>query len=727
LPKWIVRWSGETRFVLPLLHGRFTTGRINMRRARVRLAMGVMFAGLALPAAAQQPPARASRVVPYNADFFVPFAPRTALDIVQRVPGFTLDQGNADVRGFAGAAGNVVINGARPSSKAEGLVTALSRIPASSVVRVEVGPGDLYGSDYAGKSQVLNLILSADGGMEANLTLAARRLYTGGLNTDASGSTQWKRGQSTLNLSAGTGRNRQVEEGFDYLDELPSNERLETRRKVNSFFNRDPYLSASWALEQAQDRALRANIRWQPSRFDLEQRNRVTPGQGAPHDDSLFQRYRTPVFELGGDVTRPLAQGSLKLVGLATRRKRDNLDTYVERSGLLDSDPAVVGGFEQLQKARLDETIGKLSWSRSNLAGMSLELGAEAALNKLDNSTRLSIVDETGQRIPIELPIADAEVSEKRAEITLNAGYNLLPSLRLDGGVAYEFSRLVVTGDAEAERSLRFLKPTVTLDWRPKGGWHARLSLRRTVAQLNFYDFISVAELSTDRVNAGNADLRPQRSWEIRTTLEKTVLGDGLVKLDMGHDRVSELQDLVLTPEGFSAPGNLGTGTRYFASAQLDAPLERLGLKGVRLKLNGQVQRTKVSDPISGTQRRWSGFFPDWEWGVELRRDAGAWSYGFTVQDRAEFRFFRADEIDANFNSGPYGLGFVEWRPAQRTSLTFDVDNAFDTRAQRERLFFLPNRGNPVPDFREQRIRNRHVTLGLTLKQTFGKGGAAAK
>jgi hypothetical protein len=675
--------------------------------------------------AAQQPAARASRVTTFDAKFFSTFAPRNAFDIVQRVPGFALDQGNSDVRGFSGAAGNVVINGARPSSKAEGLVTTLSRIPASSVVRVEVGPGELYGSDYSGKSQVLNLVLSAGGGMEANLTLAAKRIYTGYVNTDTSGSAQWKTGQSTFNLSGGTGRNRQVEEGYDFVDELPSNDRLETRRKINSFFNRDPYISASWALEQAKDRALRANIRWQPSRFDLEQRNRVTPNGEAPHDDSLFQRYQTPVFELGGDVTRPLGQGALKLVGLATRRKRNNFDAYVERSGLLESDPAVVGGFEQLQKATLDETIGKLSWSRSDLAGFSVELGAEAALNKLDNSTRLSVVDQNGARIPIELPIADAQVEEKRGELTLNAGRNLLSTFRLDGGVAYEFSTLSVTGDAEAERSLRYLKPTVSLDWRPKGGWHARVSLRRTVAQLNFYDFISVAELSTDRVNAGNADLRPQRTWELRGTFEKTMLGDGLVKVDLGYDRVSELQDLILTPEGFSAPGNLGTGTRRFASAQLDAPLERLGFRGVRLKLNALVQRTEVRDPISGNERRWSGFFPRWEWGVEVRRDAGDWSYGFTVQNRSEFYFFRADEEESNYNSGPYGLGFVELRPGPRTSITFDVDNAFGTRGQRDRLFFLPDRGNSIPDFRERRVRNRHVTLGLTLKQTFGKTAPA--
>ena len=48
------------------------------------------------------------------------------------------------------------------------------------------------------------------------------------------------------------------------------------------------------------------------------------------------------------------------------------------------------------------------------------------------------------------------------------------------------------------------------LDWRPGDGWHAQFSLRRTVAQLDFYDFISSAEFSSDRINGGNANLLPQ-------------------------------------------------------------------------------------------------------------------------------------------------------------------------------------------------------------------------
>ena len=95
------------------------------------------------------------------------------------------------------------------------------------------------------------------------------------------------------------------------------------------------------------------------------------------------------------------------------------------------------------------------------------------------------------------------------------------------------------------------------------------------------------------------------------------LFGTGLVKLDAGYDRISLLQDRILTDEGFDAPGNIGTGKRAFVALAVDAPLDRLGIKGARVKLNGQLQRTRVEDPISGETRNFTGFFPDWEWSAE--------------------------------------------------------------------------------------------------------------
>ena len=681
----------------------------------------------------------ASRVASYEASYFAQYAPRSALDIARRVPGFQLDLGatqtdlgQVDVRGFAGTAGNVVFNGARPSSKAEALDVTLARIPAQQVIRVEVGPGDLYGSDYAGKSQVLNVILSAESGIDGNVTAAGTRRYTGYINTDISGSAVLRRGPSTFNLSAGTGRNRQLEEGTDTLIDIATGEQIEFRRKFNSYFNRDPYISGSWAMERGSDDAYRLNARWQPSRFDLTQRNRVTTADGQ-RDDSLEQHFRNPFIELGGDVTRPLAGGAIKLVGLATRRKRDDTETYLLRDGLLANDASVIGGFEQSIEAKRNETIGRLSWTRSNLAGFSFEVGAEAAVNTLNSKVEFSEFDEDGELVRIDLPLDDATVKEKRGEVYVSVGRNITPQIRIDGGVNYEFSNLKVRGDTSADRTLKFLKPNLSIDWRPGNGWHGRLSVRRTVAQLDFYDFISVAELSTDRVNAGNENLEPQRTWEFRLTAEHPLLGDGLIKLDLGLDRVSMLQDRILIFDeegnGFDAPGNLGTGKRSFAELTVDAPLGKLW-SGLRAKFTGTLQRTRVADPISGENRKFSGYFPNWEWRIDVRRDAGKFSYGFVVNDYQHFTFYRTDEFDTNFNGGPYGTAFLEYRPTPRTSITFDVDNVFATSGNRSRRLFRPNRADPEGIIDELRERNRHRSFGLTLKQSFGgsvSGSGVAK
>ena len=317
------------------------------------------------------------------------------------------------------------------------------------------------------------------------------------------------------------------------------------------------------------------------------------------------------------------------------------------------------------------------------------------------------------------------------ASVAMSADASRAPgaSPRIDGGVNYEFSELKVRGDATADRTLKFLKPHITFDWKPGGSWHTQLSVKRTVAQLDFFDFVSVAELSTDRVNAGNENLQPQRAWEFRATADHPLLGEGLVKLDLGYDLISKLQDRVLifddeSGKFFDAPGNLGTGRHAFAQLTVDAPLGRLW-KGLRVRFNGTVRRTRVTDPISGEKRNFSDFFPDWQWNVEMRRDAGAFSYGFAVNGRDRFAFFRTDEFDTNFNGGPYATAFIEYRPGPRTSIMLDVDNAANTSGNRNRLLFFPNRAVPEFIVNEFRERNRHLNFGLTVKQTFGGGGAA--
>ena len=680
----------------------------------------------ATPAAAQNttdtapppPSGPTGRTAVYDAAFFVPFAPSTALDIVRRVPGFAIQLGDEEVRGFSGAAGNIVINGQRPSSKSENLETMLARIPAKRVLKVEVGPGDLYGAEYSGKAQVLNVFLTAEAGIDGTVTVIGRRRYTGKINPDINASTLIKRGRSSFNLAAGTDNVRRIEEGTDTITTLPAGEPVEFRRKINDYHDRYPYASAAWSFDDGPNKVINANVRYMDGRFKLHQDNTVFPVGGPQRDDTLDQLYKNRLFEIGGDITRPLAGGGIKLVGLATRRHRNDFDALYN---ILDGN--VLGGFEQTNDSQRDETIGRLTWSRSNLGGFSVETGAEVAFNKLDSQVDLFDIEEGGEKIRIDLPIDSAVVSEKRAEVFVNAGRSITPKLRADVGLAYEMSRLTVTGDTSAKRSLRFLKPSLALDWNPGNGWHAQFSVKRTVAQLNFYDFISAAELSADRVNGGNANLLPQRAWEVRATVEHPILGDGLAKIELGYDHISLLQDRILVfdedGDAFDAPGNIGTGKRKFVAGTLDIPLTKFGIKGARVKLTGRYDDMVVLDPVSGTKRRFSNFDPDWNWAADYRHDLGKWAYGFNVTDRGPFAIYRTNELDRNRNKGPFATAFVEYRPLPKTTVTFDVDNLLETQAQRERIFSFPSRAVPASllEFRE---RNTHRSFSITVKQGFG-------
>ena len=709
-----------------------------MRKWSFYVTVGLAILGCASAASAQEgtqtvagdsgapAPARSNA---YDAAFFAPFAPRTALDIVRRIPGFTLDLGNTDLRGFSGAAGNVVIDGQRPSSKSETLEATLAKIPASRVDRVDVGPGDLYGAQYSGKSQVANLILGRGGagGLTGNATVSVNRHWFGNLNPNASGSVQWSRGPSTFSFSADTGRIENFEKGYDFLYLGGTDELIERRSKFNFILDHNPYVSGSWALEQGDSRSIHLNARFQPSRFYLRQVNHVTPLGEPERDDALHQDYDTDIFELGGDISRPLGGGTIKLVALANRRNRSTFDDYLVRG--LGGSP-VLGGEEQLTKSKLGESLAKLSWSKSNVAGFNFEAGAEVAYNSLDYALDLFEFDEDGNRVQQDLPIEDATVREIRGEAYVSAGRQLSPQLRVDGGLNYEMSSLKVRGDATADRSLKFLKPSLTLDWKPGNDWHFQLIARRTVAQLDFYDFVSGAEFSNDRVNGGNANLVPQRTWEGRFVAEHPLFKSGTVRLEAGADIVSMLQDRILVFDdkgnGFDAPGNLGTGKRFFADLTVDAPLDRLW-SGLRVRAHALVQRTRVKDPVWGEYRNFSDFFPDWSWDVSIRRDAGKWAYGLTLNDRDRTYFFRTDQIDAFPNQRIYGFGFVEYRATPRSSIVLDVENFTDSGGYVLRQFYFPNRTDPEPDFDEVRFRNGHMRIQLSYKLSFGGGGGVAK
>ncbi|MBO9581185.1 MAG: hypothetical protein J7498_09875 [Sphingobium sp.] len=682
-----------------------------MRHGWVLLAAGAAISPVQ-PLFAQAEDAQ-GRIV-FDAAYFRAYSPTNALQMIQRVPGFALDAGNAEVRGFGQAAGNVVINGQRPSSKSDDLSSVLARIPASRILRIELASGNAFGSDYAGNPQVANVVLTDAGGLAGTLEGRIDREYTGRLLPTAAASFVLRTGASTFNASLSYQlKANDSNEGFDRITGQPSGNLIEYSYKARR--QSEPYhtLALGWALEEAADRNIHVNGRLIVDAWRVHQTYDVQPVAAPRHDDLYQEHHLWYPFELSGDVTRPLGGGAIKLNLLATHRYRKNLDTLTQRiSGQLQ------GGSYKAQYDWRDERIARLAWSRRDLGGWSVEIGAEGAFNRLESDLNLFEIDANEHYAQIDLPIDDAVVTEYRVETFVNAGRFIVPALRLDLGLKYEASRLKVAGDASVRRSLRFLKPKASVDWSG-GGWHAQFSAERTVAQLDFTDFVSGASFTANQFDGGNADLLPQRAWELLLSADRAILGAGRIKAELGYNRIFQVQDRVPTPGGFDAPGNLGSGRQWIGRLNVDLPLARFGIKGGRLSFKGTYLDSKVQDPYTGLDRPFSGE-KMFVFSSEFRQDLGRFAWGLQTEGNSGATTYRRTETDNN-NPASVTIGmFTEYRPHPRSTITFGITNIGNLPTKRWRYFYSPDRSSLHPVRQEYRERSMHRRVYLSIKHSFG-------
>lgn len=681
------------------------------------VALCIFTTCMAAPAALSAQATAGDGRTAYPAEFFEPFSPSNALQMVERLPGFVIESGAYGVRGYGEAAGNVVINGVRPSSKSEGISAVLSRIPASRVVRIEIAPGTAFGADFAGKPQVANIILDDHSGLAGTLETKWVREFTGKLRPDASGSFAFSRGAHTINASLKLDNAAFSEEGFDVLELLPSGEVLETRDVSRD--SREPYKTGSlgWAYEPGDDRSAHLNASFSIDPWPIDQTSTVTLVGGDVRNDVFRQRHVWKTYEISGDVTQPLAGGSIKINGLATRRDRDQDDHSIQFDG-----DRLLGGTTHLLDDRLDERVARISWTSTDAQGWSLELGGEGAYNKLTSDSRLFAIEENDSLTPIELPIEQATVKETRFEGFVNAGRQL-GRVQTDFGLVYEHSKLTVSGDASASRTLGFLKPKASFSMQA-GQWQLQLIAERTVAQLDFSDFVSIAEVNDDRVSGGNAELVPQRAWEFLASANRPILGDGRIKLEVGYNRISMIQDRVPTEDGFDAPGNLGSGYSLIVRGNADVPLSRFGIPGARLSGTLTYNKTSVTDPYTLDDRPFSGGLYGgvnlYAYSVSFRQDLTKFAWGIDAKGNSGTTSFRRNEKDEYQGIAPNVSTFIEYRPSRRWTAAVGVENLLDVPTKRRRYLFEPDRSVPDPFAREYRERNSHQLWYVSLKRTFG-------
>ena len=695
-------------------------------RGIAALLVGCVPLMLAAPALAQTDGAQAAgEPLVYDAEFFAQFSPANALQLVERVPGFTLESGSTEMRGFAGAAGNVVINGRRPSSKSDSLETILGRIPASRVLRVELAPGDRFGSDFVGKPQVLNLVLSEEGGLAGTVEGKLTREYTGRILPRGAGSLVYRRGDSTFDAAASyTTYNLFSEEGYDVLSALPAGTEIEYRDRTRRNTEYFTEASLGWALERAEGMSAHLNGKLSFDKWLLDDVSDIQRAVGETGEEIYTEDHLWRTYEISGDIAVPLGGGSIKLNALGTHRHRRN-DDWLDRS----TDGQSTGGFYQDFDDYRDERLARLAWSHGDLRGWNVEIGAEGAFNRLRTDLNVFDVDADGDRTLVDLPIDQATVSEYRGEGFVNAGRAVAQDLRLDLALNFEVSRLKVTGDVSEERTLRFLKPKAAVNWSP-GVWNVQLSAERTVAQLQFADFVSGSSFNTGQVDGGNAELEPQRKWEFLITANRPILGDGRVKLDLGYNAVSRVQDRIplkvvdpvtgeLVNSGLDAPGNLGNGSEFIAKANIDLPLVQLGITGGRLSLYGSYLDTSVRDPYTMDYRPFSGT-QLFAYSASFRQDLESFAWGVELAGNTGSTGYRLAETDESQGVSPKVNAFIEYRPTSKSTVTLGAENLTNAAGKRWRTFYDPDRSTPDPYRLEYRERNTHVQVYLSIRHSFG-------
>lgn len=613
-------------------------------------------------------------VLVFAPDFFAEQQPNTALDMVNRVPGFSVEDGSGS-RGFEGAVGNVLINGARPASKNDTGSNVLSRTPAGQVERIELVRGGAPGIDMQGYSVVANVILKSERSRQHTLTTYAS-LFDGGQDlygvnyqfTARDGERSWGLTLSdgiSSSDSNGTGRVLRTDANGGVL-------------RDESFFN-DGYgggdsIRGNYSGPMAGgkvDLTARYGINdWHSQQLQTSATTRRESRDNSDGDSGEFGAvYSRPLGERWKLETRFIHQFE-SFSGTATYRQTLNGTDSPEQVFAYDGNSS--------------ETIlrGLLRFERS--PRLTFETGGELAYNMLATEQAFSI---GGVAVP--LPSASVTVEETRGEAFGKTTFRLNPKLTLEGGLRLEASTISQSGDADQEKSFFFAKPRFLATWTPMENNQVRFRFERELGQLDFNDFAASADLSDGNVFGGNVDLEPEQRWISELTWERRFWGEGIVSLGLRHDEIIDVIDVIPLPGGLSATGNIGDGTLDQLSISTTIPTTKFGLTGGLFTLSNTWNHTEVTDPTTGETRPISGVRPS-QVVIEFQQDITSmkaqWGFSFlpafneVTHDPDQTRTTRLRD---------YFEAWVEYKPATDLSIRAQVniwnDLAFEQIAYADR------------------------------------------
>ena len=696
-----------------------------------RAVMGALAVGLASPAWAQETgdapppvpteapasdapqPVEGRRV--YTPADFTRFAPRNAFDMLRNVPGFQIRE-NEQLRGLGQATGNILLNGERPSNKSDFLFTQLQRIPASSVIRIEVVDGATL--DIPGLSgQVANIIFKSDAfSGQFEWRPAVRAHFADPLFTRGQISASGKAG--SLEYEIGLNNDDSGRSAAGGLTRILNGAGLVTERRNDIWTQAydSPKASAKLTFPGPLAGIGHVNASYQRIYSHYNEEG-IRIGGGLPDRTRfIIERNDTWNYELGGDYEFKLGPGKLKLIGLNRKShepfRQDVIDDFVGAA------PSVGDRFAQV--GDITEKIAKAEYGWKMFGG-DWQLSGEGAFNKLDNVARLGSFDPITEEF-VETPFAEGTgvVKEDRYEGLLSFGRPLTKTLSFQIVAGAEHSTLQQTGVNGLTRKFFRPKGSLSLAWKPSSDFDVSVKYRRRVLQLSFYDFLARSFINDGDENAGNNQLVPQQDWSTEIELNKSLGPWGSTKVRLVNRDVEDFVDIIPIGATGESVGNIASSYARAIDWTSTIQFDPIGWKGAKVDTRVLLQNSGLRDPFTGEKRQWSGF-TDTLIEFNLRHDIpnSDWAWGVGGEYFHNQPRYRRNSTDRTYEGPLFVDFFVENKNVLGLTMRAGINNIFNGRSYRDRVVFTGLRGASPIAFIEDRDRLIGPIFSYSVKGTF--------
>ena len=680
------------------------------------LMLTALVPGAATPALAQD----AQEVVTtdagpriYTPADFARFAPKTALDMVRQVPGFALQAENRE-RGLGQASGNILINGQRISGKSNDALTALGRIPAAGVVRIEIVDGATL--NVAGLSgQVANVIARSTGlSGQFQWRGEARLRNTKPLLTNGSGSISGSYGRLDYTLGL---RNDSFRRGNAGPAEIFSEagELIDLRQEQALFAGERPRISGNFKYSWPSGSVGNLNLSYERFWFDLTERS-AREGAGLPDRlRTLETEQNRSSYEISGDYELAVGPGRLKLIGLRTIEHNPS-DTLLVTAF---ADGTAATGNRFLRVGDEAESVGRAEY-RWRGGANDWQLSAEGAFNSLDNASNLFVLLPDSTLAEIPLVGGTGGVTESRYEGAITWGRSLSPQLALQASLGGEYSQLSQTGSFGQTR--RFVRPKgfLAAAWKATPRLDINARLERRVGQLNFADFLASANLGRESADAANPDLVPPQSWDGEIEATRNFGGWGTATAKIYSRLISDIIDQIPIGLTQESAGNVDRAMVYGIEWNSTVQLARLGWAGAKVDARFQLQNSSLKDPLTGEPRRISNDLVR-SLEINLRHDVprSDWAWGGQLNQSRRAPAVRLGEISVNYEESPFSTSlFVEHKNLAGLTVRGSVRNLLGANDSLDRTVFVGRRGSAI-SFIEARNRSVGPTFSLSISGTL--------